>query len=182
MKRRYVFLRNHSQLKPGDFIYSVWIGESLREQSKKTLVEEYCKDVGLYFKPYSIEVCSALDMAREQFKVDGNRLANPFRSASLNISEFYKMLIDDSFTSFESDHEMSETEKWIEFRNTNEYAIQKNKLSCNTKCQPSIRKNLSLAECNEGYKAAIGLLALLGLFLVDMMVSNIINWLFSGSF
>lgn len=182
MKRRYLFLRHPEKTAVGDFVYCVWVGESHREQVKKTLIEEYCKDVGMYFHMWDAQTDSALQMAYDRFRNPRNKLSSPYIHLQVNVRDLYRMIIDDTLDAFEQQSVLSETEIFQRYWNTSEYALRSNKLSCNTPCPPSDSKNLSDADSSEVYKAAMALLGLFGLFLVDAAVSSILNWLFNGSF
>lgn len=161
---------------PDDVIYQVWVGSSLREQTKLTLVEEYCKDCGLYFKQWSPLVDSALNQAKSQFRKSGNVISNPFRSVSVSISELYRMIIDDSFVTFESKIVMSRFEKWMRFNNTLDYYSTHHNLKCNTSCHPSRRLYLSLDKVSESSKAALCVLGVILLCAADILVSYIFNF------
>lgn len=182
MKRKYLFLRHPEKTAVGDFVYWVWVGESAREQAKKTLVEEYCKDVGMYFHPWDNQTCSAFEKAYDRFRNPRNKLSSPYIVLQCNIRDLYRMIIDDSLDAFEHQSFLNEQEIWHRYWNTSEYALRHNKLQCNTPCPPSDSKNLSDADSSEVYKAAMALLGLFGLFLVDVAISHIIDWLFNGSF
>lgn len=182
MKCKYCFLRHPQCTNAGDYVYCVWVGSSLREQTKATLVEEYCKDVGLYFHKWSCLVDSALEMAYHRFQDHRNKLSRPYIILQVNISVLYQMILDDSLDAFEKRSVLDESEKFQRFWNTSEYSIQRNKSLCNTSCHPQRRKYLSDANRSEDYKAAMALLGILGLFLVDAAISGILNWLFNGSF
>lgn len=182
MKCKYCFLRHPQCTNAGDYVYCVWVGSSLREQTKKTLVEEYCKDVGMYFKKWSSQVDSALEMAYHRFKDGSNKMARPYIILQINISDLYRRIIEDSLDAFETRSVLDESEKFQRFWNTSEYSRQRNKYLCNTPCHPNTRKYLSDRNRSEDYKAAMGLLGLLGLFLADIAMSRILNWLFNSCF
>ena len=182
MKRRYLFLRHPEKTAVGDFVYCVWVGESDREQAKKTLVEEYCKDVGMYFHQWDNQTDSALEMAYDRFRNPRNKLSSPYILLQVSVKDLYRMIIDDTLDSFENQSYLNEQEIFLRYWNTSEYALRHNNLQCNTLCRPSESKNLSDADSSEVYKAAMALLGLFGLFLVDAAVSGILNWLFNGCF
>ena len=176
MKSKYCFIRHQGNLKPDSFIYHVWVGSSLRESVKLALVEEYCKDVGDYFEKWSSEVDSQLDECRARFKVSGNPLASPFKSASVTISELYKLIIDDTFDMFEASMMMSATEKYKLFHHQSEYHRQANYFKVLQNASPSTRKYLSLAKRNVAIRAAICVALCCVLMALDAVVSCVMNW------
>lgn len=182
MKRNYLFLRHPEKTAVGDYVYCVRVGDSDREQAKKTLVEEYCKDVGMYFHKWDNQTDSALQMAYDRFRNPRNKLSSPYIFLQVDVKDLYRMIIDNTLDAFEQQSVLSETEIFQRYWNTSEYALRNNNLQCNTLCRPSERKYLSDADGGEGYKAAMALLGILGLFLVDAAISGILNWLFNGSF
>lgn len=176
MKSKYCFLRSRGNLSPGDVIYQVWVGSYLREFTKFKLVQEYCKDCGLYFERWSPEVDSRLYREKSRFCSDGREFTSPFLSASITIDKLYAMIIDDSFESFEKSLNLSPFEKWCRYRQTIQYCQSINKSNVLHHAYPQVRKNLSLSNGNEVYKAVCGFVGILVLIALDIIVSNIMNW------
>ena len=176
MKSKYCFIRHQGVLKPDSFIYHVWVGSSLRESVKLALVEEYCKDVGDYFEKWSSVVDSQLDECRARYKVSGNPIASPFKSASVTISELYRMIIDDTFDMFEASMMINATEKYKLFHHLSEYHRQANYFKVLHDASPSVRKYLSLAKRNVAVRAAICVALCFVLMALDAVVSCVMNW------
>lgn len=176
MKSKYCFLRSRGNLSPGDVIYQVWVGSYLREFTKFKLVQEYCKDCGLYFERWSQEVDSRLCREKSRFCSDGRECTSPFLSASITIDKLYAMIIDDSFESFEKSLNLTPFEKWCRYRQTIQYCQSINKSNVLHHAYPHVRKNLSLSNGNEVYKAVCGFVGVLILIALDIIVSNIMNW------
>lgn len=176
MKSKYCFLRSHGNLSPGDVIYQVWVGSYLREFTKLKLVQEYCKDCGLYFERWSPEVDSRLYKEKSRFCSDGRQFTSPFLSASITIDKLYAMIIDDSFESFEKSLNLTPFEKWCRYRQTIQYCQSINKSNVLHHAYPHVRKNLSLRNGNEVYKAACGLVGILVLIVLDILMTNLMNW------
>lgn len=182
MKSKYCFLRTDGHLCPDDVIYVVWVGSYFRELAKLTLVEEYCKDTGSYIEKWSCLVDSRLEMEKSRFRKSGDKLSNPFRSVEISINKLYAMILDDSFGRFENEIVMTDFEKWMRFRNTIEYHQNPSKNHVIRNVLPSARKNLSHRVCSENYKAYMAIIGLLGLFLLDALVTGIMSRLIAGSF
>lgn len=176
MKHKYCFLRNHGSFKPDDFIYTVWVGSSVREQTLLTLVDEYCKDCGLYLKLWSSQVDSALSKAKAQFRMDDNVIAHPFRTASVTISQLYEMIIDDSFVRFEASLQPNRFQLWLMFRNDPRYLQVHQKSNVLHNACPEESKNLSHGKMSESQKAVACTVAIFGLMVLDVIVSQIMNW------
>lgn len=143
MKSKYVFIRNWPCINAGDFIYHVWVGSSRREQAKMLLVREFCKDCGLYFKLMAPQVDVDLEEIRNRFRKPTNVLANPFRSASVTISQLYQMIVEDSLGAFEENQVESPSSLWWNFHNDPNYIKSINQRKVLQHASPSERKNLS---------------------------------------
>lgn len=182
MKSKYCFLRSSGLTSPEDFVYVVWVGSSLRELAIKSLVEEYTRDCGLYFKRWSPQVDSDIDKARSRFKTDGNGLGFSFRSISISIKVLSNLIVDDSFNAMEKAYTMSESEKWCRFRNSIEYIAAVNRSNVLQNASPSLRKYLSLAKKSQRVQAVACFIGILMIFALDALVSHLGNCFFSGCF
>lgn len=176
MKSKYCFLRSRGDLKPGDVIYQIWVGSYLREFTKLTLVQEYCKDCGLYFEKWSILVDSHLDEKKSRYQTDGNVFSSPFVSASISIDKLYALIIDDGFTAFEKSINLTPFEKWCRYRQTIQYCRSVNKSNVLHHAYPHVRKNLSSRNRVEGQKALFYSLCVAVLIIIDAVVSHFMNW------
>lgn len=143
MKSYYCFIRNYGRMCPGSFVYRVAVGSSDREQIKLALVREFCNQVGCYFKKWSTQVDTSVQLAKAQWLNGKPTLATPFFHPSVTISELYDMILDDSFDLFESNYKPSSFHFWRNLRNSPSYIQLMNKKSSITACQPHQRKNLS---------------------------------------
>lgn len=82
-------------------VYYVKVGASSRQQTKLTLVREYCKDCGLYFEPISCTSDDAIRNLEKSLFSGSNWFARKLRRVTISIDELYTLIIDDSFVSFE---------------------------------------------------------------------------------
>lgn len=178
MKSKYCFLRDSGNLVPGSFIYTVWVGSSLREFAKLRLVEEFCRDIGLYFRKWSEEVDSMIDEKQSRFRNNGNVFSSCFFWESVTISDLYRMLIDDSFDAFEAKHVATPFEVWRECHDEPEYIQRMNNLDVLRHANPSRSKNLSFSKRVERVQAVACFVGVLILILVDALVSHIFNFNF----
>lgn len=182
MKSKYCFLRSSGLTSPEDFVYVVWVGSSLRELAIKSLVEEYAKDQGLYFKRWSLLVDSDIDKAGSRYLTDANGLGFAFRSISVSIQELSNLIVDDSFDAMEKAYTMSDSEKWCRFRNSIEYVSAINRSIVIQHASPSPRKYLSLAKKSQRVRVVACFVGIVILFALDALVSHIGNSFFSGCF
>ena len=176
MKSKYCFLRDLGNLVPGSFVYHVWVGSSLREFAKLKLVEEFCRDNGIYFEKWSDQVNSFLSEKAQRFQDNGNVFCSCFASASISISELYSMLIDDSFDAFEANQVATPFEVWMRCHNVPEYIARMNHTKVIQHASPSRSKNLSLKQKGELVQAVACMIGVLILFMLDALVSNLMNW------
>ena len=182
MKSKYCFLRSSGLTSPDDFVYVVWVGSSLRELAIKSLVEEYARDCGLYFKRWSPQVDSDIDKASSRYLTDANALGFAFRSISISIQELSNLIVDDSFDAMEKAYTMSQSEKWCRFRNSIEYVSALNHSFVILNASPSPRKYLSLAKKSQRVRVVACFIGIVILFALDALVSHIGNSFFSGCF
>lgn len=182
MKSKYCFLRSSGLSSPDDFVYVVWVGSSLRELAIKSLVEEYARDCGLYFKRWSPQVDSDIDKAGSKYRSDANGLGFAFRSISVSIQELSNLIVDDSFDAMEKAYTMSQSEKWCRFRNSIEYVSALDRSFVIQNASPSPRKYLSLAKKSQRVRVVACFIGIVILFALDALVSHIGNSFFSGCF
>ena len=161
---------------PGSFVYHVWAGSSLREFAKRKLVEEFCRDNGIYFEKWDDQVNSFLDEKAQRFRDNGNVFCSCFASASISISELYSMLIDDSFDTFEAKQVAKPFEVWMRCQNVPEYVARMNHTKVIQHASPSRSKNLSLKQKGELVQAVACMAGMVMLFILDALVSNLMNW------
>lgn len=178
MKSYYCFLRDPAHLVPGSFIYDVRVGSSLRELAKKRLVEEFCKDNGMYFERRSDDVDSLILEKEHQYRQDGNVFASCFFHEVVDIKDLYQMLIDDSLDAFEAKHVCTPFEIWCECHNMPEYIQRMNGVRVSLHANPLRRKNLSFSKKIERVQATACLAGILILLFVDALISHICNFTF----
>lgn len=86
------------------FVYHVGVGTSEREQTKFTLVREYCKDCGLYFEKVSQDSDRAVSNLQKSLFGGSAFIVSPLHHAKISISQLYDFIIDDSFEAFEKSY------------------------------------------------------------------------------
>lgn len=143
MKSGYYFVRHSGGLFVGITIYRIWVGSSLKDGAKKKLVELFCKENDLPFVKWTTEVDSLICQFKDKFKMDGCALASPYRTASISISQLYRLIIDDGFNKFEAENYSTPFEIYLNHQNDPDFIARKNRKSCDTSCQPHHAINLS---------------------------------------
>ena len=179
MKRKYCLVRLNGDLGVGSFVYVIWVGSSLRESTLLALVEEFCKDCGWYFKRWSREVDSALELRTKISRSDGTRCVKPYQMISLSIRQCYDAIIDDSWASIEANHTMSPQETFMRFRLHPDFLRAMNVKQRTTSCPPSRRKYLSPRKSRAFYELTPAIVVIVLLIVLDQLVStHILNHLF----
>lgn len=171
MKRKFCLVREPGTLNCGSTVYVVWVGSSLRESTYFSLVQEFCKDLGWYFKQWSDEVDSALELRARYSRVDGTQGVSPLRFISISIWVCYQTIIDDSWAKLDAQSMMSHHERVFRFRRDPDNLFQLHHISRDTLRQPIKRKHLS-----HTYKAGLHHVSALCLgaamlFILDAIVS-----------
>lgn len=182
MKSKYCFIQPQGLNSPDAFIYVVWVGSSLRELAIKSLVEEYAKDTGCYFRKWTCLVDSHIDEADRRFRGNEDALGFVFRSIEVSIKELSNLIVDDSFGAIEKAYVMSQSEKWARFHNTRDYIEQINRARVSQHASPSLRKYLSLGMKSQRVQAVACFIGILMILALDALVSHIGNSYFSGCF
>lgn len=180
MKSKYCFIRNFGIMRPGSFVYHVVVGTSMREQTKFTIVHEFCEDTGVYFRRWSDDVDKALAFAANGWTSSFELISSPFRHVTINIETLYQLIIDDSFESFESKVPMTKSELYLRFLNDPAGIIHKSTPVSNTACPSSKRKNLSFDRLTDGGKFLVGSLFILLIFLADAYVEKVLQLVCGG--
>lgn len=175
MKSKYCLIRTDQPLDVGSFVYVVWAGSSDDESVKLTLVREFCKDCGWYFRKWSDDVDSALELRTKIKRIDGATYVRPYRMISLSISECYQTIINDAWVNIESRATMSKQETFLRFHRDPRFLLSYHRKHCNTKCPPS-DVNTFCHRQGEGFYNVIGGLSLaILIFVLDALVSFIFN-------
>lgn len=175
MKTKYCLVRTDAPLDVGSFVYVVWVGETDTDFEKLCLVQEFCKDVGWYFKRWSATVDSALEKRKKISRTDGTRAVTPYTMIQLNIRQCYDAILDDSFATIEASHVMTPQETRWRFRNTIPFISRQNRRSCMTTCSPSRRKYLSHRGGKAFYNVGLNLTLAILLIILDAIISNLFN-------
>lgn len=175
MKEKYCLVRTDAPLGVNSFVYQVWVGSTDPELQKLLLVQEYCKDVGWYFKKWSRNVDSALEKRSKLTRVDGTRCVTPYRMIRITIKECYQHIIDDSFSALESNSVMTPQETAWRFRYNPAFLQRKHAQKCNTPCPPQRRKYLSHSQGKGFYNVGLNLTLAILLLILDAIVTNILG-------
>lgn len=175
MKRKYCLVRCSGELGVNSFVFVVWVGSSLRESVKLSLVEEFCKDCDWYFKRWSQIVDTALELRAKQTRLDGTRCVKPYTMIQMGIDECYQRIIDDSWLEVETNHTMTAQEKFMRFRNDPQYLAAYHRKKRITSCSPSRRNYLSHGMGNAYYGLAAPVACIVILIVLDAIVSNLIS-------
>ena len=104
MKKNYLFARNLGKFSREDVLYIVSVGSSQREQVKFDLVQEYCKDCGIYFQPVSDRTDKVIKNLASSLFSGCLWPSLMVRKATVSITKLYNMINDDSFIAFEMSH------------------------------------------------------------------------------
>ena len=182
MKSKYCFIQPQGLNSPEAFIYVVWVGSSLRELAIKSLVEEYAKDTGCYFRRWTCLVDSHIDEADKRFRGDADALGFVFRSIEVSIKELSNLIVDDSFGAIEKAYVMSQSEKWARFHNRRDYIEEINKSRVSQHVSPSLRQYLSLGMKSQRVQAVACFIGIVMIIAIDALVSHLGNSYFSGCF
>ena len=172
MKSYFCFIREFGSLKPGSFVYHVAVGTSWREQAKLQLIKEFSADTFAYFRRWSPKVDSSLENAEKPYRQGRHKYSSPFRHVKVSVSQLYKMIIDDSFTSFEANYNSTPFEIWLSFHDHPDYLLHYHHNHVLQNALPHRRKNLSLGRLTDAKRALLAVGGIILLFLIDAFMCN----------
>lgn len=177
MKSKYCFIRDFGRMRPGSYVYQVKVGTSDREQIKFALVQNYCQDVGIYFKKWSCEVDKTLCLAEKAWPSKWGLPISPFQHVSISIYELYKLINEDGFDTFESKPHATPAQSFFYRQFDPKGIISKLSAESNTLCPPPYRKNLSRWEQDNLGKFLVRLTLILSLVVLHGFVGIVIEQL-----
>lgn len=173
MKSYYYFVRNLNGFSPNDVVYKVAVGVSFKDVAKMSLVQEYSKDCGMYFEIVSPRSDAAVSQLAKSLFAGTSFPELYLRTAVVSIHELYKMIIDDSFLSFEKNLGFPRQQAQLISHLSPYFKLRNYPSPCITFCPSLRRKYLSLRKCTDFTRACIGFWLILGLFLLSAYLEGI---------
>lgn len=172
MKSYYYFVRRPSGFSRKDVVYKVYAGKEREEQVLLALVQEYCKDCGLYFQVVSDVSDNTVRMLARSIFGSSIFALNMMRMKTISIGECYSRIVSDCW----SDIEDSMIESTAFFHHLDCYGVRFNNSSSLFKrkksCPPVQRKNLSQDNQEQLQVAMIGFGLILAVFLIAAKIEN----------
>lgn len=99
MRHKYVLCPNGQLLTAESKVFCVWVGESDRDFAKKCLVEHFCDDNNLIFRPWDEDTDFYLLTFSQVHPAAKGVGAWPFQSIELTITQCYRHIIDGTLMS-----------------------------------------------------------------------------------
>lgn len=173
MKRKYLFVRQVNHFTMDDVLYHVRVGSSQRELTQLSLVQNYCKDCGLFMQPWSDTTAKSVQNLANGLFPGTSASIFLLKRADVTISELYQMILDDSFTAYEK--KLARPKGWQTILTLFDPSLQRyqTQSKCNTSCLPLIRKYLSDGMKDDFTRATIAFCLILALFLTSGYLEGI---------
>lgn len=178
MKRFYYFVRNLHGFGANDVVYKVGVGSSLRESAQQELINQYAADCGCYFRLVSDESDRAIDLLAKSLFPDSKFALLHLRRANLSVSELYRMIVEDSFATFEKDLAESRSKFQLLSILSPSFFYHNHTSICHTTCQPIRRKYLSPAKGSENTHVALAVGVIIVLFLISGYLEGLERWIY----
>lgn len=175
MKTYYYFVLMAGRMMPGQIVFKVAVGKSLREQTKAALIEQYAKDCGFYFHVVSEQADNALRLMSKGIMPKKAYFVSPYRIVYINVEKLYKKIMDGTLTLFSENLPMTQTEKRFKLYLNKEVQREINNQSCNTHRLPQKRKNLSDDYMTLSQYVFTPILLILVLGLLDIIITQVIG-------
>lgn len=178
MKRFYYFVRNLHGFGVNDVVYKVGVGSSLRECAQVELIRQFAADCGCYFRLVSDESDLAIDHLAKSLFPDSKFALLHLRRANLSVAELYRLIVEDSFGTFERDlHESGSKFQLLSILSPS-FFYHNHKSNCITSCQPNRRKYLSHAKGSENTQVAFAVGVIIVLFLISGYLEGLERWIY----
>lgn len=173
MKSYFYFVRNLNGFKSDDVVYKVAVGMSFKDVAKMSLVQEFAKDCGMYFERVSTTSDASITLLAKSLFPGSSYPEVYLRTAVVSIHQLYKMILDDSFLSFEKNLTFPKAHVQMLSHFSPSFKLRNSPSSCITICPTLRRKYLSHAESADFTRACIGLGLILVLFLLSGYLEGI---------
>lgn len=173
MKSYYYFVRNMNGFSSDDVVYKVAVGVSFKDVAKMSLVREYANDCGMYFDIVSPRSDAAISQLAKSLFAGSSFPELYLRTAVVSVHELYKMILDDSFLSFEKNLAFPKAHVQMLSHFSPSFKLRNSPSSSITICPSLRRKYLSQSECASFTRACIGFGLILGLFLLSGYLEGI---------
>lgn len=173
MKSYFYFVRNLNGFSSDDVVYKVAVGTSFKDVAKMSLVREFASDCGMYFERVSAKSDASISLLAKSLFTGSSYPEIYLRTAVVSVHELYRMILDDSFLSFEKNLAFPKAHAQILSHFSPSFKLRNSPSSCITKCPTLRRKYLSLTEGDQITRACIGFGLILGLFLLSGYLEGI---------
>lgn len=176
MKRYFYFVRNLHGFCANDVVYKVGVGSSLRECAQVELIRQFATDCGCYFRLVSDKSDRAINCLAESLFPDSKFALLHLRRANLSVTELYRLIVEDSFATFERDLHESRSKFQLLSNLSPTFFYHNHKSNCITSCQPNRRKYLSPAKGSENTQVALAIGVIIVLFLISGYLEGLERW------
>lgn len=96
MKRKYCYVSHCGDIKAGEKVFRIFIGDSPREQVKKNLIDQYACSHGAYFRLWDGDTDFELMLRSRSNAADSNCRPFGFDWIDIEVKDFYDHLISGS--------------------------------------------------------------------------------------
>lgn len=173
MKSYYYFVRNLNGFSSDDVVYKVAVGVSFKDVAKMSLIKEFAKDCGMYFEIVSPKSDAAVSQLAKSLFAGSSFPELYLRTAVLSVHELYRLIVDDSFITFEKNLGFPRQQAQLISHLSPSFKLRNSPSSSITICPSLRRKYLSQRESADFSRACIGFGLILGLFLLSAYLEGI---------
>lgn len=173
MKSYFYFVRNMNGFSSDDVVYKVAVGSSLKDVAKMSLVSEFARDCGMYFERVSTRSDASISLLAKSLFPGSSYPEIYLRTAVVSVHELYRLILDDSFISFEKNLSFPKAHAQLLSHFSPSFKLRNSQSSCITTCPTLRRKYLSQTEGDQITRACIGFGLILGLFLLSGYLEGI---------
>lgn len=173
MVKYYCFFKECGQFSPGSIVFKVKVGISQRDQTKRSLLENFAQDCGYYFRPWDDVTHSELILRSNGSWHGSSGVDVLYSTVVVSVAELYKSIIDGTLDQYKPDSVYNHNRFRLLSILCPAYLSSKSSSNCNTPRQPYQRKNLDPRSEWVLFNAGFGMLACVILFLIGALLEGL---------
>lgn len=173
MVKYYCFFKDCGRFSPDSIVFKVKVGNTHRDQVKRSLLENYAQDCGYFFRPFDDVTHSELILRCGGSMRGSNGVDVLYSTVVVSVAELYKSIIDGTLDQYKPNSVYNRNRFRLLSILCPAFLSSKSSSNCNTSRQPQRRKNLSPQGEWVLFNAAFGMLASVILFLLGALLEGL---------
>ena len=173
MVHYFCFIQSQGELHPDSRVFKVKVGESFRDQTKSSLIENFAADLGWYYHEWDKTTDDRLIQATCGNLVQLNRTGYVFNTIEITINALYRHLQDNTLDSVQPSTNYIKNQLKSSAILFPAFQTTKNNPIFETRAYLAKRKNLSFGDDSDFYKAVAGFTCIAFLFILGALLETL---------